>query len=61
MMAPLALEIKKSVLKKLVFTKSNFLSLVTFDFLADFAVVDRFSKLSPTLPPSALAVSLNIS
>ncbi len=47
-------KIRKSILEltfiKLALGKSNFLNLVNFDFfdLADFAAVDRFSKLLPT-------------
>ncbi len=53
----LALGVRKSVLElilaKLAFGKSDFLNLVDFYFLdlADFAIVDRFSKFLPTLPP----------
>ena len=61
MKAFLVLKVRKSVLEELAFTKSDFLDLVTFGFLADFVVVDRYSKLLPTLPPPALAISLGTS
>ena len=51
--ASLTSEIRKSI-PKLAFTfgKSDFLGLVNFNFLdlAEFAIVDRFSILQPTLP-----------
>ncbi len=59
MKVSLAPGVRKSV-PELVFAKSDFLDLVSFDFfdLADFTAVDRFSKLPPTPPPSApLAVA----
>ncbi len=67
MKAFLTLGVRKSVPKltfaKLAFDKFDFLHLVNFDFLdlADFAAVDRFSKLPPTPPPLALLVALGTS
>ena len=50
MKASLALKVRKSIPREFAFAKSDFLGLVSFGFLdlADFAAVDRFSKLSPT-------------
>ena len=58
MKAFLAPKIRKSVLE-FVFSKSDLLGLVDFDFLnlAKFATVDRFSILPPTPPPSALSAA----
>ncbi len=58
MKASLAPKVRKSVLKELVFAKSDFLGLVNFGFLdlADFAVVNRFSKI---LPNSTITSSKN--
>ncbi len=67
MKAFLALGVRNSVpeltLVKLAFGKSDFLDLVNFDFLdlADFAAVDRFSKLPSTPPPSAPPAALGAS
>ena len=64
MKAFLALEVRKSVSNlAFVFSKSDFLGLVDFDFLnlAEFATVDKFLILSPTLPPSTLTVALGAS
>ncbi len=67
MKAFLALGVRKSVPKKLVyakffaFTKSDFLGLVNFDFLdlANFVAVDKFSIFPPTLSvPPVLSVLL---
>ena len=62
MKVSLAPEVRKSVLKKLAFTKSGFLDLVNFSFLdlADFVAIDRFSKLLLTPLPPVLLVLLGI-
>ncbi len=58
MKAFLASEVRKSVpeltFAKLAFGKSDFLNLVDFLDLTNFATVDRFSKLPPTPPLPAL-------
>ncbi len=69
MKAILTSEVRKSVLEKLAFTKfwaftkSDFLGLVNFGFLdlADFATVDRFLIVPPTLLLIILVVPLGIS
>ena len=61
----MALKIRKSVPKELVFAKSDFLDLVNFGFLdfADFAAVDRFLIFSvasqPLAPPLILLLVLS--
>ncbi len=59
----LALRVKKSVLKELAFAKSDFLVLVNFGFLdlTDFAAINRFLILLPTLLPSAPPAAPGIS
>ena len=63
MKAFLAPEIRKSISEKLAFAKPDFLNLVNFGFLdlANFAIVDRFSKLLPILPSLTPIVPLSTS
>lgn len=49
----LAPKVRKSVLEKLVFVKSEFLVNFIFLDLPNFVLFDRFSILPSTLPPSA--------
>ena len=59
----LAPKIRKSLLEKLIFVKSDFLDLVNFDFLdiAHFAIIDRFLIFPSILLILSLSVVFSVS